>query len=108
MSESCIDEAVVASTRHYPLTQHIASCLAMAAAPTFAAMAIITALSASDGIATICGANPSWLGGMVPMYLLMGIFHSAPWLTLIGRRLIGERTAPAAFSKSPKARSAIG
>jgi hypothetical protein len=27
------------------------------------------------------------VGGMVPMYLLMSVFHSAPWLKLIaGRR----------------------
>jgi len=29
----------------------------------------------------------SALGGMVPMYLLMSVFHSAPWVKLIaGRR----------------------
>jgi len=26
------------------------------------------------------------LGGMVPMYLLMSAFHSAPWLKLIAGR----------------------
>jgi hypothetical protein len=28
------------------------------------------------------------LGGMVPMYLLMSAFHSAPWLKLIARAFI--------------------
>ena len=35
-----------------------------------------------------CSAMPdaSPLSGMVPMYLLMSAFHSAPWLKLISRR----------------------
>jgi hypothetical protein len=36
----------------------------------------------------LCSAMPggSLLGGMIPMYLLMSIFHAAPWLKLISRR----------------------
>ena len=58
--------------------------LSLAAAPTFAAMALLTGL---DGGAhdTLCSAtgDASPLSGMVPMYLLMSAFHSAPWLKLL-------------------------
>ena len=61
--------------------------LSLAAAPTFAIMALLTACSAAAR-RTRCvrprSASP--LGGMVPMYLLMSAFHSAPWLKLIAGR----------------------
>ena len=38
---------------------------------------------------TVGSASP--LGGMVPMYLLMSAFHSAPWLKLIFGRRSGVR-----------------
>lgn len=46
--------------------------LSLAAAPTFAAMALLTAMTgtAHDG------------AGMPTMYLLMALFHLAPWLKL--------------------------
>ena len=36
----------------------------------------------------LCAAaqDSSWLTGMVPMYLLMGTFHLAPWLRLVANR----------------------
>jgi hypothetical protein len=42
----------------------------------------------------LCSAAPdaSPLSGMVPMYLLMSAFHSAPWLKLISGR---RKAAPA-------------
>jgi len=61
--------------------------LSLAAAPTFAAMALLTGLSGGDAdmmCSALHGASP--LGGMVPMYALMSAFHSAPWLKLIARR----------------------
>jgi hypothetical protein len=60
--------------------------LSLAAAPTFAIMALLTGvLGPPDALCSIAGASP--LGGMVPMYLLMSAFHLAPWLKLIsGRR----------------------
>src|SRR5256885_3343051 len=64
--------------------------LYLAAAPTFAIMALLTGVlggGAADALCSIAGASP--LGGMVPMYLLMSAFHLAPWLKLIsGRRNI--------------------
>jgi hypothetical protein len=60
--------------------------LGRAAAPTFAAMAILTLVSGSDAdavCAAVHGASP--FGGMVPMYVLMSAFHAAPWLKLISR-----------------------
>ena len=59
--------------------------LTLAAAPTFAVMALMTAaVGGGDALCSVAGASS--LGGMVPMYLLMSAFHSAPWLKLISRR----------------------
>ena len=58
--------------------------LCLAAAPTFAVMALLTAVfsgGAPDMLCSAQGASP--LGGMTAMYLLMSAFHSAPWLKLI-------------------------
>jgi hypothetical protein len=59
--------------------------LALAAAPTFALMALLTAVSGSGAMMdTLCSAaHASPLSGMVPMYLLMSAFHLAPWLKLV-------------------------
>jgi hypothetical protein len=59
--------------------------LCLAAAPSFAIMAMIA--GAGDG-PDVCSAmhGASSLSGMVPMYVLMSAFHSTPWLTLIAKR----------------------
>jgi hypothetical protein len=60
--------------------------LSLAAAPTFAIMALLSAIpggGAPDILCSAAGVSP--LGGMIPMYLLMGAFHSAPWLRLIAK-----------------------
>ena len=59
----------------------IAAWLHLAATPSFAAMALLTAIP-SGGPDMLCGEHASLLGGMVPMYLLMSVFHAAPWLRL--------------------------
>jgi hypothetical protein len=67
--------------------------LSLAAAPTFAIMALLSATtggSAPDVLCLAAGASP--LGGMIPMYLLMSAFHSAPWLKLLfNRRIAAHR-----------------
>jgi hypothetical protein len=61
--------------------------LSLAAAPTFAIMALVTGFFSGGAIDALCAAahGGSLLGGMVPMYLLMSAFHAGPWLKLISR-----------------------
>ena len=61
--------------------------LGLAAAPTFALMALWNAFF-SDGPDMFCmmiqGSSP--MSGMTVMYLLMSAFHLAPWLKLVAGR----------------------
>jgi predicted phage tail protein len=76
MSEACTGGAA----------SGVAGWLSLAAAPTFAVMALLTHLSGGPPD-SLCSVGTSLhLGGMVPMYLLMSAFHAAPWLKLIGGR----------------------
>jgi hypothetical protein len=60
--------------------------LGLAAAPTFATMALMTA-ALGGGAEPLCSAHGSLMSGMAPMYLLMSAFHAGPWLRLVaGRR----------------------
>jgi hypothetical protein len=61
--------------------------LALAAAPTFAIMALLAGIQDGGMPGMLCSAaHRASLTGMVPMYLLMSAFHSAPWLRLITNR----------------------
>jgi len=62
--------------------------LSLAATPAFALMALLTATLGRGPADLLCSAahGGSLLGGMVPMYALMSIFHAAPWLRLLGTR----------------------
>jgi len=62
--------------------------LCLAAAPTFAVMALLTSVQGGGQPDIFCSAmhNTSPWGGMVPMYVLMAAFHLSPWLKLIARR----------------------
>ena len=61
--------------------------LCLAAAPTFAIMALLTGVLGGGPPDMLCAGaqDASVLSGMVPMYVLMSAFHSAPWLKLISR-----------------------
>ena len=64
----------------------VAGWLSLAAAPTFAVMAVLTHFGGGP-LDTLCSTGAaSHLSGMVPMYLLMSALHSAPWLKLIAGR----------------------
>ncbi|TPK55921.1 hypothetical protein FJ546_28380 [Mesorhizobium sp. B2-4-19] len=70
-------------------TLGIADWLCLAAAPTFALMALLSCLQGGDAAMLCMGASPLTgpLTGMPAMYLLMSAFHLAPWLRVIsGRR----------------------
>ena len=60
----------------------VAKWLRMAASPVFTIMALLTSLDASP-MDSVCSHGHASLSGMVPMYLLMSTFHSAPWLNLL-------------------------
>jgi hypothetical protein len=61
--------------------------LCLAATPTFALMALLTAVLVGGPMDLLCSAgHGSPLNGMAPMYLLMSAFHSSPWLTLMSGR----------------------
>lgn len=59
--------------------------LHLAAAPTFAIMAL-SALDSGQPNAFCSAAGSLWPGGMVRMYLLMALFHLTPWLKLMSWR----------------------
>lgn len=71
----------------------VADGLRLAAAPTFAVMALITAVwdGAAGNILCLSGRGASILTGMALMYGLMSAFHLAPWLKLIADRRTGPR-----------------
>ena len=62
----------------------------LAAAPTFAVMALLTGVLGGGQQNMFCAAQDAPpLSGMVWMYMLMSAFHAAPWLRLITRRRHG-------------------
>jgi hypothetical protein len=65
----------------------------LAAAPTFAIMALLTGVLGGGPTDMLCSAaqDASPLSGMGPMYLLMSAFHAAPWLKLVSSRRSGAR-----------------
>ena len=66
----------------------IADWLCLAAAPTFALMALLSCIQGGDAAMLCMGANASPLTGMAAMYLLMSAFHLAPWLRVISGRQV--------------------
>ena len=75
--------------------------LCLAAAPTFAIMALLTGVLGGGPPDMLCSAaqDASPLSGMLPMYVLMSAFHSAPWLKLISQP--AKRCPPVLIRRSP-------
>jgi hypothetical protein len=71
--------------------------LSLAAAPTFALMALLTGVFGGSPQDGLCTHSASPLSGMVVMYLLMSAFHAAPWLRLMSNRHGGARSRPHAM-----------
>lgn len=69
-------------------TLSMADFMCLAAAPTFAVMALLSCLPAGNPHEMICSVmrHAAPLNGMAWMYLLMSAFHTVPWLKLITRR----------------------
>jgi hypothetical protein len=69
-----------------------ASWLCLAAAPTFAIMALLTAFPGSSSPDLLCAAaqHAPPLSGMAAMYWLMSVFHMAPWLKLTSGALTNK------------------
>lgn len=88
MTVTCpVSAASDASRDGVMAARHLAGWLGLAATPTFAIMAVLTAVLGDGPADMLCAAgHESVLGGMVPMYLLMSAFHAAAWLRLISER----------------------
>lgn len=71
----------------------LADWLTLAAAPTFAFMALLTAVPGGGPLDVLCSAMPgaSPFSGMALMYLLMSAFHLGAWLRLLAGRRRGQR-----------------
>ncbi|MGY4497309.1 putative phage tail protein [Bradyrhizobium sp. GM24.11] len=93
MTETCAVNAAAdggRDGREAVAASRLARWLGLAATPTFAAMAVLTAVLGGGPADMLCSAGHGLsLGGMVPMYLLMSAFHSAAWLRLISKRRWG-------------------
>ena len=82
--------------------------LCLAAAPTFAIMALLTGVLGGDMPDMPCSAaqHALPLSGMVPMYLLMSVFHAAPWLKLVSGLRSGARRSRSGARQIERRRAA--
>src|SRR5205807_9305327 len=70
-----------------PTVLGAADWLSLAAAPTFAIMALLTAVLGGGPMDAVrSAARDAPRSGMVPMSLLMGGLHAAPWLRVLSSR----------------------
>jgi len=76
--------------------QGAATALHFAATPTFAVMALLAGLWGHGAPTVLCSPVPggSSLMGMTSMYLLMSVFHAAPWLKLVSGLSRGAARLP--------------
>ena len=87
MSHGCSGGSEGSAIRRNGVAVRVADALALAASPTFAMMALLTAVmggGSSEMLGMTTHASP--LSGMVTMYVLMSAFHLGPWLRLLPRR----------------------
>lgn len=88
MSQACCGGSEGQATRRNSAALRAADGLALAASPTFTIMALLTGVLGGGPAEMLCSAaHVSPMSGMATMYLLMGVFHAAPWLKLIRGRL---------------------
>jgi hypothetical protein len=90
MSEACSGGGAIRGRNAAALGA--ADWLGLAAAPTFAGMALLT-VGYGGPADMLCSAphHAAPFGGMATMYLLMSAFHTASWLKLLsGRRREGR------------------
>jgi len=74
--------------------------LHLAATPTFAAMALVSAIAPVAPMDMLCSASHGFAwDGMAVMYALMSAFHAGPWLRMIAAR---QHRRNSAGSKSGK------
>jgi hypothetical protein len=75
--------------------------LHLAAAPTFAVMALLNAFAAvpADLLCSV-GHGTLSLGGMTLMYALMGVLHAGPWWKLVAGRRDSARAMTLGFSRN--------
>ncbi len=77
-------QTVAAGENGKPAALNAAGWLSLAAAPTFAVMALFTGvLGDSADMMCMAAHGQAPMNGMVLMYLLMSLFHAAPWLKLL-------------------------
>jgi len=71
----------------------VANWLGLAAAPTFALMALLSGVLSGGPMGMLCSAahGTSPLSGMTLMYVLMSVFHVGLWLKWIACRRRGIR-----------------
>lgn len=62
--------------------------LSLAAAPAFAAMAVLSALPGEGSLLCVSQSGP--MSGMTMMYALMSVFHFTPWVTWIAAHVPSE------------------
>jgi len=63
--------------------------LSLAATPVFAFMALQTMHGAPADILCSAAHGASPFSGMAPMYVLMSVFHSGPWVKAVTRAMKG-------------------
>lgn len=91
MSQCCSGEPDSVAT-HRSAALWAADALSLAASPTFAIMALVSAVTGGGSTEMLgIGAHASQMSGMVTMYLLMSAFHATAWIKLIR---LGGRDGP--------------